>query len=277
MTWTPGVAALAAPAPQPEFSEFYRRVLQVISGVSLQYLIGGTHALKHQTGLPFDPRDFDVLLRRADMPLAAQALNDAGHPVVMAHPHFVAKVYDGDRFVDLIFGSGNGLTDLDDEWFAHGSEGVVFDVPVRFCSAEDLLWSKAFIMERERYDGADVAHMLLTCGHRLDWVRLVARFGQHWRVLLSHLIMFGFVYPGERGIVPAWVLDDLLARLERERNAAPEASRVCQGTLVSRLQYLIDLRHLGLADARLEPEGPLTREDVDHWTAAAEAEARRKS
>ena len=26
-----------------------------------------------------------------------------------------------------------------------------------------MIWSKAFIMERERFDGADVAHLLLHC------------------------------------------------------------------------------------------------------------------
>jgi len=264
------------PAQQSDPQEFYRRVLEVIGEVSVPYLIGGTHALTQQTGLPSDPRDFDVLLRRGDVPLAAEALTQAGYPVVLTHPHFVAKAYDGDRFVDLIFGSGNGVTDIDDEWFEHASWGDLFGMPVRFCAVEDLLWSKAFIMERERYDGADVAHMLLMSGRRLDWERLLARFGPHWRVLLSHLIMFGFVYPGERDIVPAWVLDDLLARLERERGDTPIETNVCQGTLVSRRQYLVDLRHLGMTDARLHPAGALTREEIDHWTAAAEAEARRK-
>ena len=35
--------------------------------------------------------------------------------------------------------------------------------------AEETLWSKAFVMERERYDGADVAHLILAHGERLDW------------------------------------------------------------------------------------------------------------
>ena len=42
-------------------------------------------------------------------------------------------------------------------------------------------------MERERYDGADVAHLFRHCSGLLNWERLVRRFGPHWRVLLSHL------------------------------------------------------------------------------------------
>jgi hypothetical protein len=58
---------------------------------------------------------------------------------------------------------------------------------------EETIWSKAFVMERERYDGADIAHLLRASAERLDWHRLLERFDAHWPVLLSHLILFGFI------------------------------------------------------------------------------------
>ena len=64
----------------------------------------------------------------------------------------------------------------------------VLDVPVRLIPAEEMIWSKAFVMERERYDGADVAHILRACAETLDWPRLLQRFDGHWRVLLQHLV-----------------------------------------------------------------------------------------
>jgi hypothetical protein len=42
-----------------------------------------------------------------------------------------------------------------------------------------MIWSKAFIMERERFDGADVMHLIHENANRLDWNRLLERFGQH--------------------------------------------------------------------------------------------------
>jgi len=53
-------------------------------------------------------------------------------------------------------------------------------------------------MERERFDGGDIAHLIRGSGRDLDWQRLLNRFGPHWRVLFSHLVMFGFCYPSER-------------------------------------------------------------------------------
>src|SRR5215475_4294406 len=48
--------------------------------------------------------------------------------------------------------------------------------------------SKSYVMERERYDGADIVHLLHACSAQFDWHRLLERFGAHWRVLLNYLI-----------------------------------------------------------------------------------------
>jgi hypothetical protein len=157
---------------------------------------------------------------------------------------------------------------VDDDWFAYAIEDKVLDIPVRLCPPEEMIWSKAFIEERERYDGADIAHVLRACSTQLAWSRLLQRFGEHWRVLLSHLVLFGFIYPGERTQVPEWVMCDLLSRLQHESRAAAADERLCQGTLLSRAQYLVDFLHWGYQDARLRPQGQMTQEEINHWTAA---------
>ena len=124
-------------------------------------------------------------------------------------------------------------------------------VPVKLSPAEEMIWSKSMIMERERYDGADVAHLLRHCSGLLNWDRLVRRFGPHWRILLSHLVLFGFIYPGERSLVPSAVIKELVNRLLAELDVPTRDSKVCQGTLLSRAQYLVDVDEWGYEDARL--------------------------
>ena len=75
---------------------------------------------------------------------------------------------------------------------------------------------KAYIMERECFDGADIADILRCCAAELDWWHLVRRFGSDWRVLLSHLILFGYIYPGERKRIPLPVTEELIALLRNE-------------------------------------------------------------
>lgn len=123
-------------------------------------------------------------------------------------------------------------------------------------------------MERERYDGADIIHLLHAYSVQFNWQRLLERFGTHWRVLLHYLILFGFVYPAKQSCIPTWVMQDLLERLQHEVHHAPPADQVCQGTLLSRAQYLIDTGCWGYRDARLRPTGLMTAADIAQWTAA---------
>jgi len=247
---------------------FYREVLEALDAAGVPFLVGGAFALTCYTRVERQTKDLDLFIRRADYGRAAAALQAAGHEALLVHPHWLAKVHGGEFFVDLIFGSGNGLCEVDDEWFRHAADARLLGLAVKIMPLEESIWSKAFIMERERYDGADIAHLLQAGAGRIDWTRLLQRFGPHWRVLLSHLLLFGFVYPAERAQVPGWVLQRLLDRLRDEQAATPPPERVCQGTLLSREQYLVDVELQGWRDARIAPFGPMTAQDVACWTEA---------
>ena len=151
----------------------------------------------------------------------------------------------------MIWSSGNGLSEVDDAWFRHATESTLLDVQVRLCPVEEMIWSKAFIMERERFDGADVLHLLHVRGPVLAWRRLLRRFGPHWRVLLSHLVQFGFIFPGHRSLIPHSVMRPLIDRLMDETDPAPdEIASLCRGTLFSRYDYRLDIQRWGYRDAR---------------------------
>jgi hypothetical protein len=248
---------------------FYRHVMRTLTHGGLPFLVGGTYALGHYTGVVRPTKDLDLFVRRETLEQALAAIAATGCDTEITHPHFLGKAYAGLKFVDVIFASGNGSVVVDDWWFEHAPHGTLFGVPVRFCPIEEMIWSKAFVMERERYDGHDLAHLLLAAAAWMDWQRLVVRFGPHWRVLLAHLVLFGFVYPGERARIPEAVLDELLERLRRE-SSTPGDPNLCRGTLLSRQQYLHDVQHLGFSDARLEPFGPMTAEQTEKWTRAIE-------
>jgi hypothetical protein len=134
---------------------------------------------------------------------------------------------------------------------------------------EEMIWSKSFLMERERFDGADVLHLILVRRDDIDWSRLLARFGEHWRVLLSHLVLFSYVYPSERA--PQAVIDALLDRAKAEPPAATSL-RLCRGPLLSREQYLVDVQRWHYLDARLVPLGTMTPAEIEAWTKAIAAD-----
>jgi len=255
-----------------EAQAFYRRAITGLRQSGVPFLVGGAYAFARYTGIERHTKDFDVFLHRRDLETALVTLGKQGCQTELTFPHWLGKAYCGDEFVDLIFSSGNGIAEVDDEWFEHSVEDTVLGMPVRLIPAEEMIWSKAFIMERERYDGADVAHLLRALGPDLDWRRLVRRFDDQWRVLLSHLVLFGYVYPSERDKIPDRVMRQLLGRLETERPAPAPSGRVCQGTILSRAQYLVDVERWGYRDARRLPGGNMSTDEIAHWTAAIDEE-----
>lgn len=256
----------------PATAAFYRRALQLLTAANVPFLVGGAFAHACFTGIRRSTKDLDLFIRREDFDRIAALAQAEGWHAEVTYPHWLGKVYAGEEFIDLIFNSGNGLTPVDDRWFRDNTEALVLGVPVRLANIEDSLLSKAFIMERERYDGADIAHLLHANAQHLDWAGLLERFGANWRVLLSHLTLFGFIYPDERHHIPRWVMETLIARLASETRCPPAQDlRVCAGTLLSREQYLHDVEQLGYVDGRLTAASTMTPQDVATWTEAIPA------
>jgi hypothetical protein len=246
---------------------FYRRVLAKLTEAKAPFLVGGAFALEHYTGIWRYTKDLDIFMPRRHVNPALKLLGRAGFQVELTFPHWLAKVYERNDFVDVIFSSGNGVATVDDDWFRYAKAGEILGARQKICPAEEMIWSKSFVMERERYDGADVAHLILAQGQKLDWARLLKRFGSHWEVLLSHLVLFGFIYPGHRKQVPDWIIQKLGRRLLAARKP-PSANHDFKGALLSREQYLIDLELWGYPDARLKPNGFMSSRDVAIWTDA---------
>ena len=258
----------APEALDPHTLEFYHRSMRLLDEAGVEYLVGGAYALAYHAGVIRHTKDLDLFIRGRDLEHTLGVLRKAGYQAQVTFPHWLAKAFDArneEEFVDLIFGSGNGLCPVDDEWFVNAVKGEALGRPARLCPAEEIVWSKSFVMERERYDGADIAHIILSRGQGLDWKRLLRRFEGHERVLLAHLTLFGYIFPAEKENVPEWVMEELSKCVEEEGRPI---GRTCRGTFLSRQQYLVDTRERGYRDARVRPEGPMKGEDVAQWTAA---------
>lgn len=247
--------------------KFYADAMSALKDSNVPYLVGGAYAYACYTGITRHTKDLDLFLRARDLDAALEKMHQVGYETEVTYPHWLAKVHHDDASVDLIFASGNGLWNVDDTWYDRSEDYEVFGVDVRVCPAEEILLMKAFIMERERFDGADVAHVLRDAADRLDWDHLVRAFGPHWRVLYAHLILFGYIYPSRRNIIPQRVMRAFARGIERESQEIFE-DEVCRGTLLSRAQYLDDIEHRGFQDAREWPMGSMTGREIEDWTAA---------
>jgi hypothetical protein len=248
-------------------NEFHRKTVAVLQAAEIPFLIGGAYVVEVYAGVSRSTKDFDLYIRPNHVNAALDALGRAGYEIELTFAHWLAKATCQGDMLDLIFRAGNGLCEVDDSWFNRARDDELLGVPVKLCAPEEMIWMKAYIMERERFDGADIAHILRCWAAEMDWPHLIRRFGPDWRVLLSHLILFGYIYPGERARIPDAIMEQLIARLRSEANTAgPE--RLCRGTLLSRQQYLVDIQEWGFRDARLEERVQMNQQDIADWTEA---------
>lgn len=260
-----------------------REALLHLNERRVSFLVGGAlgcqaHIGTHGTNAGV--AHLELFVREADRHRVLDLLREIGWEVIGDVSHWLTKARRGDAVIDVIHGSANGIAQVDDLWFGHSVPGQVLDVETRLVPVEEMIWSKAFAMDKGRFEGADVAHLLLMQAGSISWDRLLWRFGRHWRVLLGHLMFFGYVYPERRNLVPQTLVDTLLVLLRHEHDESAAGSAngaadqpTCRGTLLSRDQYRVDVDVWGFRDARLEPSGGKITREVSRRTAAGEREA----
>jgi hypothetical protein len=239
--------------------------LRMLHERGIQFLVGGTFAFTQYTGVVRPTKDLDLFVSPDDLDRTLRSLTDSGFVTSVPFPHWLAKAKSPELSMDLIFSSGNGVARVDSDWFRYAADVVLYGIPVKLSPIEELIWSKSFVMERERFDGADVTHLIRARGHVIDWPRLIARFGDYHLILAAHLLLFRFAYSDANQLMPRWVFDTVLGDL-----AAPPieaGDRQCFGTLLSREQYLADVSQLGYGDPRVL-RGHMTPDALAIWTAA---------
>lgn len=253
----------------PAASAFYRNVMAALQAANIEFLVGGGYAFYSYTSIARDTKDLDIFVLPANAIVALDMLSRSGYQTHNKYPHWLGKVYHDDYVVDIIYSSGNGLCRVDAEWFEHGKPAIVLGKSVNVIPVEEMIWQKAFIMERHRYDGSDVMHLLHYHSESIDWKRLLLRFGEHWQVLFSLLVLYRFTYPGDNTPKLSAVLQKLSCKLVDELNQINQPahpSALCRGTLLSLLDYLPAVENWGFLDARLQPWGNMTPGEVAHWT-----------
>jgi len=252
-----------------EERDVYRRALHALNGASIPFVVAGAYAIYEHTGIYRQTKDLDLFVEPSVVLRAARALHDAGFVMRLEDLHWLAKGFVGERFVDLIYGMGNAVGLIDEDWFTHSRPSVLAAQPVHVAPAEELIWHRLFINERHRHDMSDIVHLLLCVGDLLDWERLMARVGPHWPLLLAQLQMFSYVYPGYRSNIPAWVTEQLLERARGDIARDEEDADLTRGTLISRFSFAIDVREWGFAD----PRGEMVRQARNHPLIRAIAES----
>ena len=228
-----------------EAQEFYREALQLLKECGVDFMLGGAFSLFAHTGIYRDTKDLDIFCKPSDYSKILQFFADKGYKTQLTDIRWLAKVFKGDYFIDIIFDTVNNICTVDDSWFEHATPGTFAGEEVKFLSPEELIWCKIYVQNRERFDGADINHVILKKGKELDWERLLSRLDQHnhWHLLLAQIIMFQFVYPSDfHEIIPQWLFDELIKRANNQYQLPATVVKVCRGPVIDQTQYSVDIK-----------------------------------
>jgi len=231
---------------EPEGTEaisFYREAITLLNKHEIPFMIGGGMAMFHYTGIARQTKDIDVFCKSSTYPAILKMFSQEGFETELTDVRWLAKVFRHPHYMDIIFNTVNNICVVDDLWLTHAQPGLYEGIPVQFVPAEELAWCKIFVQNRERFDGADVNHLLLKQGKNFDWQRLLMRLDHHWHLLLAQLIIFQFVYPADfMSIIPKWLFDELMTRANDQYLLPTPQELVCRGPIIDQTQYQVDIK-----------------------------------
>jgi hypothetical protein len=256
----PSTSSVPEPLPE-EQRRLFHELLELCNRQQIPYAVSGAFALQQHTGIWRYTKDLDLFLTLANLPRALALLESAGYVCEVCDPVWLAKAHRDEFFVDLITGMSNGVIVVDDSWIEHAKPATVLGVETRVLAPEELIASKLFVTRRERFDGADIAHVVFALRGQLDWQRVLEVAGEHWEMLFWALVLFHYVYPAHANYVPSVIWSDLLGRF-RDAITHPDPMAPFRGSLVDEKMFAIDVNEWGLHDmlqthraARLQANG----------------------
>lgn len=231
----------------PAFSQpqvaLFREVLELLERERVPFAVSGAFALHEHTGIWRDTKDLDLFLPASDVPEALKALEGDGFATEITDPIWLAKARRGEYFVDLITGMSNAVVRVDRSWIERAPRSEIFGVRARILAPEELIASKVFVTRRERFDGADICHVIYGTRGCLNWKRLMDLLGENWQMLYWYLVLYHYVYPAS-DYVPAEVWQELQQRFKVEL-AHPNRALEFRGSLIDEHMFAIDLQEWG--------------------------------
>ena len=244
----PETSSITFSEPQilvPRQEALYREVLMELEGHRIPYAVSGAFALREYTGISRMTKDLDIFLTAEDSLRALGNLRKRGFQCEVCDPVWLSKAHRDGYFVDLITGMSNAVLGVEPCWIERARPATIVGIKTRVLAPEELLASKLFVTRRERFDGADIAHIIYGTRGKIQWKHVSELVGEHWEMLLWALLFFRYAYPAQTSYVPASLWQDLLGRFSSDI-AKDQPQAAFRGSLVDENMFAIDLKEWGL-------------------------------
>jgi hypothetical protein len=190
----------------PEQWAVYKSVLDAALGAGVPFALGGGLAVGLYTGRPRNTKDLDIYVRPEDRDRMVEIVTACGLSDYFDEaPYDRQWIYRGHRdevIVDTIWSMANQRASVDDRWLNRGPVIRMFDRQFPAIPVEELIWSKLYVLQRDRCDWPDILNLICAAGRHLDWAHLLDRVAEDRPLLKGVLAIFSWVSPHDAEEIP---------------------------------------------------------------------------
>jgi len=145
-----------------------------------------------------DTKDIDLYIKCEQREAMIQVLQEAGwtdyYDRLPYDRNWIFRSCRGDAILDVMWAMANQRAQVDDEWL-NGPIAIVRNVTFRLLRPEETLWSKLYVLQRDRCDWPDAMSMLYSIGPELDWEHLLWRMEEDTPLLAGLIATFRWIAP----------------------------------------------------------------------------------
>jgi hypothetical protein len=193
----------------------YKQVLSEARKRNLRFAVGGGLAAMTYAGQWRDTKDIDLYVMPRDRDKMVALVTEAGlrdyYDVEPYDRAWIYRSYHGDTIVDVMWAMANQRAQVDEGWLS-GPEVEAGGECFRLLAAEEEVWSKLYVLQRDRCDWLDALNLIYAVGPELDWSRLLGRVAEDAALLAAVLSVLAWISPDRARELPAWLWRELQIR-----------------------------------------------------------------
>ncbi len=203
----------------------------------IRFAFGGAFATAVYTGELRNTKDFDFYILPQDRKRMQEAIGRAGlrdhYDLLPYDRSWIYRASKNGVLVDVIWAMANHRSDVDDEWLTRGPLVEIRGEQLRAIPIEELIWSKLYVLQRDRTDWGDVLNLFSAQAESIDWDRLADRLGSDTPLLAAALQVWTWLEPERTGSVEA-IRNRLALAPPDQEPEQPDPTRFRAGLIDSR-------------------------------------------
>jgi len=183
----------------------YSEVISEAKRRGIPFAVGGGLAMMAYAGQVRDSKDIDLYVtpenREAMIAVVLQAGLVDYYDRAPYDRNWIFRSCREDLIIDVMWAMANQRAQVDQSWL-DGPSTTVDELTFPLVRPEETLWTKLYVMQRDRCDWPDALNILNGIGPELDWARLLERLGDDMPLLAGLLQVFRWIYPPRYNQLP---------------------------------------------------------------------------